>query len=139
MVDDILKRVQSELIDLGKELLTRRGEGASNASTAAFSAENLTLLEKDLQELGGRLPPQTDVLLPGGHFGAGMLHVARAMCRKVERRTVPLARIDRISGNVLRYLNRLGTLLFILARSVNHSSGHPEPAFRTLPERTMTD
>ncbi|HMS17157.1 MAG TPA: cob(I)yrinic acid a,c-diamide adenosyltransferase [Planctomycetota bacterium] len=134
-VDSILDRIQSELVDLGREVLRRRGDDAAPVGPSPFSQENLTFLEADLESVGRRLPPQTEILLPGGNLASCMLQVARALCRKAERRVVPLARIERISGNVLRYLNRLGSLLFALARLVNHENGNAEHVFRPLPDR----
>lgn len=135
--EEALLRIQSELVELGREVLTRRDAPPGTRSAAPFAAENLCRLEQDLRKFGDRLDPQVEFLLPGGHYGAAVLHAARALCRKAERRVVPLARVDRISGNVLRYLNRLGTLLFILARVVNTQAGMREPVFRPFHDRNQ--
>ena len=139
-VDQILERLQSELVDLGREVLVRRTDliNLKGDPPPPFQSANVDQVETDLRTISDLLPPQTEHLLPGGHHAAAMLHYGRTLARKAERRIVPLARVDRIPGAALRYLNRLSELLFQLARFVNHDAGLNEPAWQPLDQRTET-
>ena len=72
------------------------------------------------------LPPLRVFILPGGSPGGSLLHLARTVARRAERRVVALARAESLNPEVLRYLNRLSDLLFVLARAVNQAAGRPE-------------
>jgi cob(I)alamin adenosyltransferase len=67
-----------------------------------------------------------EFILPGGARPAAQCHVARAVCRRAERRLVAMARTDTVSPAALKYLNRLSDLLFVIARSVNRALGKPD-------------
>ena len=57
-----------------------------------------------------------EFILPGGGAAAVAAHVARAVCRRAERRMMSLSRVENVNGHSQRYLNRLSDLLFVLAR-----------------------
>lgn len=126
-IDSLLARIQSELFDLGAELATpdpqRRG-------TKLITAEHVARLETAIDECDARLPPLKAFILPGGVRAAALLHVARTVCRRAERRVVSLAAIEPISADLVVYLNRLSDLLFVLARLVNQTAGRPDVLWR---------
>jgi cob(I)alamin adenosyltransferase len=62
----------------------------------------------------------TSFVLPGGTKASAYLHLARTVCRRAERRVVPLVRADKVEPSVVVYLNRLSDLLFTVARVANH-------------------
>ena len=64
--------------------------------------------------------------MPGGVPAAAQLHLARCVCRRAERRLVELMCHEPVRGELLRYLNRLSDLLFVLARAVNRANGSPD-------------
>ena len=68
--------------------------------------------------------------MPGGTRAAAQLHVARTVCRRAERRLISLAAAETISGQLIIYLNRLGDLLFVLAREVNRAGGKSDVPWR---------
>ncbi|MEO8497157.1 MAG: ATP:cob(I)alamin adenosyltransferase, partial [Planctomycetota bacterium] len=74
------------------------------------------------------LEPLRQFILPSGTRGAAALHVARGVCRRAERRVVSLRRssAEPIGEEIVQYLNRLGDLLFVLARHVNALAGEPD-------------
>jgi cob(I)alamin adenosyltransferase len=80
--------------------------------TAAY----IERLETTLDSFNDELPPLEDFILPGGGPAAAACHVARAVCRRAERRCWSLARVEDVAPDALKYLNRLSDLLFVLAR-----------------------
>jgi cob(I)alamin adenosyltransferase len=113
-----LTRVQHELFELGGEL--------SIPGYVRISDEMVAQLETELDALNEALPPLKEFILPGGARPAAQCHVARAVCRRAERRLVAMARTDTVSPAALKYLNRLSDLLFVIARSVNRALGKPD-------------
>jgi cob(I)alamin adenosyltransferase len=103
-----LTEVQHELFDLGGELCL--------PGHHAITAEQVTRLEKSLDEFNDTLPPLKEFILPGGGPAAAACHMARAIARRTERRVWTLAKAESVSAEVARYLNRLSDLLFVLAR-----------------------
>lgn len=107
-VRTLLTRVQNELFELGAELTLPDYTGIGTAEVAQ--------LEGDLDELNAALPPLKDFILPGGGRAAAACHLARAVCRRAERCTWRLAGEASVNTELLRYLNRLSDLLFVVAR-----------------------
>jgi cob(I)alamin adenosyltransferase len=112
-----LIETQHDLFDLGGELAT--------PGTAAIGAAQVQRLEAVLEEHNAGLPPLKEFVLPGGGSAASACHFARAVCRRAERRCWALAHHEQVGADALRYLNRLGDLLFVLARVLaRQESGH---------------
>jgi cob(I)alamin adenosyltransferase len=103
-----LTEVQHELFDLGGELCI--------PGHRVISAEQVTRLEQSLDELNDALPPLKEFILPGGGPAASACHLARAIARRAERRVWTLSRVENVSPEATKYLNRLSDLLFVLAR-----------------------
>jgi cob(I)alamin adenosyltransferase len=80
-------------------------------------------LERLMDDLGERLEPLENFVLPGGTSAAAQLHVARAVCRRAERDLVSMARVEEVPKAAVRYLNRLSDTLFVLARFENREQG----------------
>jgi cob(I)alamin adenosyltransferase len=111
-----LTEVQHDLFDLGGELCIP----GHRMITAAYIGR----LETTLDGFNDELPPLKDFILPGGGPAAAACHVARAVCRRAERRCWSLARIEEVAPDALKYLNRLSDLLFVLARVLaRHEQG----------------
>jgi len=117
-IGTVLTRIQHELFDLGGEL--------SIPGYAAIDARHVTQLENNLDSFNADLPPLKEFILPGGARSAALAHVARATCRRAERRLVKLALAEQLSPLPQRYLNRLSDLLFVLCRVLNASAGHSD-------------
>lgn len=113
-----LRRIQRELYRLGAEL-ARRGED----EVLGVAPSQVECLDDDIATLDASLPPLRDFILPGGGLVAAYLHVARAVCRRVERQAVALSAVEALGPNVLAYLNRLSLLLFSMARQAAHLVG----------------
>ncbi|MAG55035.1 MAG: ATP:cob(I)alamin adenosyltransferase [Planctomycetes bacterium] len=138
-LDTMLERIQSDLFDLAAELVTPRDDEDAAGKVLPFPPAALEAVEGFLTSLEERLPPTSAFLLPGGHHAAALLGVCRTQCRRAERRVVSLARHERISGVVLKYLNRLSDLFFVMARDVNTSEGMPEPEWQPREVREAED
>ena len=96
-----------------------------------IEAHHIQALEELIDELNAVVGPLENFILPGGSPGAAVLQVARAVCRRAERRVVTLAREETLRPEALAYLNRLSDLLFVMARYENKQAGIVEPLWDT--------
>ncbi len=103
-----LTQVQHDLFDLGGELCIPGLRIISDAQVAR--------LERELDAFNAKLPPLKDFILPGGGPAGAACHLARTITRRAERRCCALARQEAVAPEILRYLNRLSDLLFVVAR-----------------------
>lgn len=103
-----LVEVQHDLFELGGELCI--------PGHSAVTGTMVERLEHELDGFNDGLPPLKDFILPGGGPAAAACHVARTVIRRAERRVSSLAHDEDVGGDVLRYLNRLSDLLFVIAR-----------------------
>ncbi len=128
-VDQVLARIQGELFEVGAEIASvdpvARG-------TRTIGPGHVAALESDIDRFDAALAPLRQFILPGGTRAAALLHLARTVCRRAERRVVTLARQSpgEISLVLVAYLNRLGDLLFVLARQANAAAGVPDVPWR---------
>ncbi len=121
-VDALLARIQSELFSLGAELAT---PNPAALGTALVGPGHSAALERAIDQYEAQLEPLKLFILPAGTRAAALLHLARTVCRRAERRLVTLrtAAAEPVSGELIIYLNRLSDLLFVLAREVNRRAG----------------
>jgi cob(I)alamin adenosyltransferase len=123
-LDEVLRRLQNELFDLGSELATP--PDAAYEGMFRMSAAEVTALERLMDECQKELPPLKSFILPGGGRVGGFLHQARTVCRRAERRVLELSRVEAIGEWPLKYVNRLSDLLFVLSRWVGKHLGETE-------------
>ncbi len=116
-----LARLQSRLFDLGADLCTPND--ASVKRQVRITSRHVTELEGLIDRESEALPPLTSFVLPGGSELAARLHVARTVCRRAERLIVALARTEPVGEGVVAYINRVGDLLFAMARRANVLAG----------------
>jgi cob(I)alamin adenosyltransferase len=117
-----LEAIQRDLFTIGAELAT---PNAAKLRTV-LDATTVSALENVIDSYDPKLKPLKNFILPGGSPKAAALHVARTVCRRAERSVVTLGRQQQINPLILRYLNRLSDLLFVLARAVNMQTGHAD-------------
>ena len=110
---DWLQRVQNDLFDVGADLSVPPGGERERLRVAP---EQVQWLEAACDEVNADLPSLRSFVLPGGTPAAAHLHVCRTVCRRAERRALE---VEDGSPEVVRYLNRLSDLLFILSRGAN--------------------
>lgn len=124
-VDRVLAAVQNDLFNVGADLATP----AADRWPTMYRVDepDVVKLEGWIDRLNDELPPLREFILPGGGPVGASLHQARTVCRRAERRVVTLLRADEEVGyGVLRYLNRLSDLLFVLGRWAARAHGEPE-------------
>ncbi|MGQ4892847.1 MAG: cob(I)yrinic acid a,c-diamide adenosyltransferase [Candidatus Njordarchaeia archaeon] len=127
-IRDILVGIQSDIFKIG---------GMINAYGSNFYDKVEKIDEEDLKRIKDgvnffkvKLEELHHFILPGGSKLASFLHVARAVCRRAERSLVALKKEVDFPDIVLRYINRLSTLLFILARYANKLDGFQDVAWK---------
>lgn len=112
-INELLTRVQKEIFILGAELAMDR------KSRKKIGASNVEFIEKKIDSMESELGILANFVIPGGSRPAALLHYARTVCRRCERRVVSLSRKQKIDPEIMVYLNRLSDLLFTLARYIN--------------------
>jgi cob(I)alamin adenosyltransferase len=120
--DALVAQVQNDLFVVGAALADPDPNGKFHNAVAEGYADRL---EGDIDRLEAELPPLTQFILPAGSAAASQLHLARTICRRAERLVVHLGHqpgVD-VPHHLVRYLNRLSDLLFVLARVANHRAG----------------
>jgi cob(I)alamin adenosyltransferase len=122
-IDEVLAEIQHRLFDIGAELAA---PAARTGGPGTLSNGDVAALEAAIDRQEAALSPLRAFIVPGGSPAAAQLHWARCVCRRAERRLVELAARKLVRGEVLRYINRLSDLLFVLARGVNQANRVPD-------------
>jgi cob(I)alamin adenosyltransferase len=125
----LCRAVQSTLFDLGAWLAAPDAERRAKARIADPRAEDVAALEAHIDAFEAELAPLDRFILPGGTRAAASFHLARTVCRRAERSCVALDRREPLHPDLLRYLNRLSDLLFVLARVENRRAGVDDVAW----------
>jgi len=116
--------IQRDLFALGAQLADPADKIANRVTKAALGDEEVARLEQLIDKLETEVPPLRRFILAGGTQAGAALHVARTVCRRAERHIVSLT--PPTDPVLLRYVNRLSDLLFVLARAVNEREGAAE-------------
>jgi len=115
-----LESIQNDLLNIGGELSIPLVE------KPLLHADRVDFLEKRIESINKQLLPLEEFIIPGGNETGARLHVARSICRRAERNLVSLKNTEKLSTNILKYLNRLSDYLFVLARLVIDITGCKE-------------
>jgi cob(I)alamin adenosyltransferase len=121
-----LLQIQRDLFAVGAQLADPTGHVERKAEKAGLTEERIRELEGIIDRYDAVLSPLRAFILPGGSEGGALFHLARAVCRRAERRIVALSRDEPLSPMLIPYMNRLSDLLFTLARAVNRDAGIDE-------------
>ncbi|MFQ3611902.1 MAG: cob(I)yrinic acid a,c-diamide adenosyltransferase [Fimbriimonadales bacterium] len=140
-LDHLLEQFQNELFDIGAELASPP-ERATQFQ--AISDEHIQTMEAAIDRMEEELEPLRQFILPGGTPASAYLHLARTVCRRAEREVVRLSHESAVNPVIIRYLNRLSDLLFVMARVCNHRAGVPdvkwgEPGWRRARKAEATE
>ncbi len=111
---DVLLDIQDRLFTIGSMLATEPGN--TKVKIPTLQADDITVLEKEIDSMDAKLPPMRSFVLPGGHPSVSYTHIARTVCRRAERLVIALHQHEPVDGIIIRYLNRLSDYLFVLAR-----------------------
>jgi cob(I)alamin adenosyltransferase len=126
-IDEVLAPVQRDLFSLGALLATPDREKVKQyLEKARLDDARVAELEHAIDEGEAELEPLRAFILPGGTPKSAALHVARTVCRRAERKVISLGDDIDVPPIVIRYLNRLSDLLFVLARVANRRAGAAE-------------
>lgn len=127
---EVLLSIQKDLFFIGAELALdpnkKQLANGKNRLKAVIENTHIEFLEKKIDEYEKTLPPLTHFILPGGHATTSQIHIARTICRKAERITVALSKIEEVRPELIQYLNRLSDYLFVLARKIGNDNQYQE-------------
>ncbi len=119
-LDAPLARIQNDLFDLGADLCVPESDTPPDYEPLRVTEAQVDWLEGEIDRFNARLDPLNSFILPGGSEAAARLHLSRTICRRAERKVSALiAGGARLTPAVLKYLNRLSDLLFVMARTAN--------------------
>lgn len=121
----LIEALQKDLFALGARLADPSARIAERVTKAAITDADVQRLEQVIDRLEATLPPLRRFILPGGSAAGALLHLARTVCRRAERRVIGLG-ATAVDPTLIIYLNRLSDLLFVMARATNHRAGVPE-------------
>ena len=124
VLDEALVGIQRDLFALGAQIADPADKIAERVTKVTLGSRDIDRLEQLIDHLDDGVPPLRRFILPGGAPPGAALHVARTVCRRTERRMVSLQ--PAVDAVLLRYVNRLSDLLFVMARAANHQAGAPE-------------
>lgn len=121
-MDALAQSLQDQLFTVGSFLATPAGSKAAS-HIPSVQEDWIAAMERAIDSFDAELPALTAFILPGGTKAAAALHLARTVCRRVERRVVALSQTGIEVGSIVVYLNRLSDLLFTMARYANFHQG----------------
>lgn len=112
----LLKEIQDRLFTIGSILASETGK--STIKRPDLHEEDLTVLEKEIDQMEAKLPALRNFVLPGGHQIVSFCHLARTVCRRTERCIITLMEVEQVDEIIIKYLNRLSDYLFVLSRLI---------------------
>lgn len=140
-IASILNNIQQKLFLVNAELATNPEsleEGDSLWNLQRITEEDVEYLEQIADELSEELPLLKNFVIPGGTKAAAFLHVSRTVCRRAERRIINYSNAGPVNEELIRYINRLSDLLFVMARYENLEVGDGDQLISREGTRKMT-
>jgi cob(I)alamin adenosyltransferase len=113
---DLLLEIQNTLFAIGSRLASQSDAEAQKFKVPTVTDHDITALEKAMDAMDSELEPMRNFILPGGHPAVSQAHICRTVCRRAERRVIELGQSTDVPEVIIRYLNRLSDLFFMLAR-----------------------
>ncbi|PST83332.1 ATP:cob(I)alamin adenosyltransferase [Pedobacter yulinensis] len=120
----LLKEIQDRLFTIGSSLAADPEK--SRMKIPDLTADDVLLLENEMDQMNAALPELRHFILPGGGTAAAFCHIARCVCRRAERLVIALSAESFVDQQVIIYLNRLSDYLFVLARKLCSDAGKEE-------------
>lgn len=115
-----LVQIQKDLFEIGSALASKE------KSNLNYLSNRVKTFENEIDEMTEEMPALSNFILPCGGLTGAMLHFARTVCRRAERKIVKLKELEKIDDNIIMYVNRLSDLLFTMARFVNYKEKKKE-------------
>lgn len=125
-VNEIVNSLQNNLFTIGADLATPISAGNAEKSISRLQNDAVLEIEQYIDLLESGLEPLKSFILPGGSKAAGICHFARTVCRRAERRIVALTQHEEINPEIVKFVNRVSDLLFVLARHLNKLDSKPD-------------
>ncbi len=125
---ELLLEIQNRLFTLESSLA--QDEKPVARALPVLLAEDVELLEKEIDKMNEQLPDLTAFILPGGHPTVSYCHIARTVCRRAERLVIRMNEELPTDALNIQYLNRLSDYFFVLARKFSHDLGIPESPWK---------
>lgn len=122
----ILQTIQSDLFIIGALLSGSKADISQEWTTRSND------MEQEIDKLQDKIPPLNSFILPGGSVTGSTAHVCRTICRRAERRVTSIAENNEVAHKALIYFNRLGDLLFVLARYLSFIDGEEEKTWQII-------
>lgn len=124
-ISPLLKSLQQDLFVVGSDIAAPESHKIDRVGPSMVER-----IEREIDALDSKLPPLNNFILPVGTIAASTMHFARTVCRRAERRLSELNSKEKINPELLKYVNRLSDLLFILARYENSFQGAKEEEWK---------
>lgn len=118
---ELILGIQQKLFSIGSRLASANEQEADKFKVPHVAEEDITALEHAMDTMDRELPEMRNFILPGGHVAVSQAHICRTVCRRAERLVVHIAAQEQLPEVIVRYLNRLSDLLFVLARWAGHT------------------
>lgn len=122
--------IQHHLFDLGAELASLSDIKTKGMKIPKVSSEKVTWLEELIDRFDKELVPLRNFILPGGSAASSALQVARAVCRRAERRIISITDDYDVNPELIKYVNRLSDFLFTAARLANVHANTPDVTWK---------
>jgi len=122
--EEVLRKIQNDLFVLGGDLAAP--VNGNKSKIPRTTDEMVKNLENKIDTYENKIPELKNFILPGGSKVSALLHLSRTVCRRAERRVINLSNVEQINFEVVKYLNRLSDLLFVLARFENSVNDVPD-------------
>lgn len=123
---ELIISIQERLFSLGSRLASASTEEADKFKVPHVEEADIIALETAMDRMDAELPEMRNFILPGGHPTVSQAHICRTVCRRAERLVVSIAEQEQLPETIVRYLNRLSDLLFVLARWLGQAFGAEE-------------
>lgn len=125
-IDDLLMNIQRDLFAVGAQLADPKYDESRRKEKTRITEERITFFERTMDRYEPELPPLKGFILPCGTHSGALLHLARTVCRRAERKIVSLSKCTKLPPLIVTYMNRLSDLLFVLARVENKRGGEEQ-------------
>lgn len=122
--------IQEKLFSIGSRLASSSEAEADKFKVPHVEEADIARMEEAMDAMDKELPEMRNFILPGGHPAVSQAHICRTVCRRAERLVVSIADKEQLPEIIVRYLNRLSDLLFVLARDIGRELGVKEAPWR---------